>query len=179
MKKTVLFFGLLWTVCSGVVFAQEAEDAAVKVEAAVPVAAAPETETAAPAAAAPEAKTDQDFTPEWLWGEVVSVNPTLNQLVVKHMDYESYEEVQTTLTIEEKTMFENASDLTHVLVGDHVTVDYKTKDGSNIIELIVVEKPIPESEQDKQGITLEEAKPLTETSEVAPAETVDSPAQGK
>jgi hypothetical protein len=63
------------------------------------------------------------------------------------MDYDSYEEVKTTLTINDKTMFENAQDLSHVLAGDHVTVDYKKKDGASVAELVVVEKPLPQDEE--------------------------------
>ena len=99
----------------------------------------------APEAAANEEQIPQEEkapekTTEWVWGEVVSVDPVGKQVVVKHLDYESYEEVQLTLKVDDSTQFENVTDLTQIKQGDHITVDYKPKDGSNIADLIVVEK---------------------------------------
>jgi len=77
---------------------------------------------------------------EWVWGEVVSVDPANKQIVVKHLDYESYEEVQTVLAINEKTLFENVTDLTGIKPGDHITVDYNIDGKNNTADLVVVEK---------------------------------------
>ena len=77
---------------------------------------------------------------EWVWGEVVSVDPANKQIVIKHLDYESYEEVQTTLIINEKTLFENVTDLTGIKAGDHITVDYNIDGKNNVADLVVVEK---------------------------------------
>ena len=77
---------------------------------------------------------------EWVWGEVVSVDPARKQIVIKHLDYESYEEVQTTLIINEKTLFENVTDLTGIKAGDHITVDYNIDGKNNVADLVVVEK---------------------------------------
>lgn len=79
-------------------------------------------------------------TLEWVWGEVVGVAPEKKEIVIKHLDYETYEEVQMTLVVTDKTTFENASQLKDVRLKDHVTVDYYVKDGANVSELIVVEK---------------------------------------
>ena len=73
-------------------------------------------------------------------GEVVSVDPANKQIVIKHLDYESYEEVQTTLIINEKTLFENVTDLTGIKAGDHITVDYNIDGKNNVADLVVVEK---------------------------------------
>jgi len=77
---------------------------------------------------------------EWVWGEVVSADPTNKQIVIKHLDYESYEEVQTTLIINAKTLFENVTDLSGIKAGDHITVDYNIEGKNNIADLVVVEK---------------------------------------
>jgi hypothetical protein len=77
---------------------------------------------------------------EWVWGEVVSVDQANKQIIIKHLDYESYEEVQTTLKVNEKTLFENVTDLSGVKAGDHITVDYIMEGANNIADLIVVEK---------------------------------------
>ena len=109
------------------------------------VTAAPEA-TSAPAANAEKAQAIVVPAPanekktEWVWGEVVSVDPANKQIVIKHLDYESYEEVQTTLIINEKTLFENVTDLTGIKAGDHITVDYNIEGKNNIADLVVVEK---------------------------------------
>lgn len=80
---------------------------------------------------------------QWLWGEVVSIDQEKKELVVKHMDYETYEDVNTTIKSDENTMFENIENLSEIKAGDRVTLDYKVKDGSNMAELVVVEKGEP------------------------------------
>lgn len=79
-------------------------------------------------------------TLEWVWGEVVEVAPEKKEIVIKHLDYETYEEVQMKLLVIDKTTFENVSQLSDIRLKDRITVDYYAKDGANICELIVVEK---------------------------------------
>jgi len=111
-----------------------------------PVVTASQEATSAPAANAEKTQVLAVPTPanekktEWVWGEVVSVDQANKQIVIKHLDYESYEEVQTTLTINEKTLFENVTDLAGIKAGDHITVDYNIEDKNNIADLVVVEK---------------------------------------
>lgn len=124
-----------------------------------PQEAAPQV-TAAPEATAPEKASSEEKATEWVWGEVVSIDQAKKEIALKHLDYETYEEVQTTLQIDEKTTFENAANLGDVKVKDHVTVDYHVKDGANIAELVVVEK---------EGTMKEEEKPM-EMEQGVPAE---------
>lgn len=85
---------------------------------------------------------EEDGLPsDWLWGEVVSVDPQKPQLVIKHLDYDTYEEVQKTLVLTPKTLYENVQTLSEISPGDNVTVDYKKKeDAELIVGMIVVEK---------------------------------------
>ena len=109
---------------------------------------APTEEKMAPYAQKAEQKTGaQEKNTEWVWGEVVSVDQSNKQFVIKHMDYESYEEVKTPIKIDEKTLFENAAGISEIKAGDHLTVDYRTKDGSNAAELVVVEKGTVSTEE--------------------------------
>ncbi len=77
---------------------------------------------------------------EWVWGEVVSVDADKKLIVIKHLDYETYEEVQTALTIADKTLFENVANLAEIKAGDHLTADFRVASGTNVADLIVVEK---------------------------------------
>ncbi len=89
-------------------------------------------------AVAPDAK-----VPEWVWGEVTSVDKDNNSFEIKHLDYETYEEVTKVIRVDEKTLFENASVVSDLKIGDKVTIDYKTKDGAAFAELVVLEKDRP------------------------------------
>lgn len=97
-------------------------------------------ETPAEPLAKPAAMPAGEKVAEWVWGEVVSVDEANKQLVIKHLDYETYEEVQTTLSLGDKTLLENAAGLNEVKPGDYVTVDYTKEGSANIAGLIVVEK---------------------------------------
>ncbi len=108
-----------------------------------------------------EAAQEVDST-EWVWGEVVSTDANKKEVVIKHLNYDTYEEVQTTITLNDKTLLENAADLSAISSGDHVTVDYKVQDGANVAGLIVVEK--------KEAAT----ENTTETAAEAPKEEVPS-----
>lgn len=128
-------------------------------ETAAPVAAAPipqggTLETAAPeaalapVAAVPDVAKPEDAKPtEWIWGEVASVDTQAKEVVLKHLDYETYEEVQTVLKVSDKTLFENVVSLGEIKAGDHLTADFKISDGSNIADLVVVEKEIVPTEE--------------------------------
>jgi len=81
---------------------------------------------------------------EWVWGEVVSVDTENKQIVLKHLDYDTYEEVQITIKVGDKTLFENVAALGDIKAGNHLTADFKIVAGSNIADLIVVEKEVQE-----------------------------------
>ena len=81
---------------------------------------------------------------EWVWGEVVSVDQEKKQIVLKHLDYDTYEEVQITLNVGDKTLLENVAGLGEIRAGNHLTADFKIVAGSNIADLVVVEKDVQE-----------------------------------
>ena len=102
-------------------------------------------ESVAPAASQDMAMTAKADTtaPEWVWGEVTSVEAANNQFMIKHLDYETYEEVTKTIKVDPKTLFENVSGLSDMKIGDRVTIDYKTSAAGATAELVVVEKEKP------------------------------------
>lgn len=104
-------------------------------------------------------------TAEWVWGEVVSVDKENKQLVIKHLDYDTYEEVQTALKLDDKTLLENVTDLGEIQPRDHVTVDYRVEKGSNLVGLIVVEKP--KETTPRTGVETEQAPAETLAPEAA------------
>jgi len=104
---------------------------------------------------------------QWLWGEVVSIDTTKNELVVKYLDYETEQEKQITIAADEKTTFENAQSLSGIQAADTVSVDYiLSPEGKNIARSISVEKPEETSAPNEEIAPLEESIP--EAPEPAP-----------
>ncbi|MFA5038060.1 MAG: hypothetical protein WC732_00085 [Candidatus Omnitrophota bacterium] len=83
---------------------------------------------------------DVEAPSEWVWGEVVAVDEAARAITIKHLDYDTYEEVQKVLTVTDKTLFENAGDIKDIKPQDHITADYRTNGTINEIEMIVVDK---------------------------------------
>jgi hypothetical protein len=81
---------------------------------------------------------------QWLWGEVVSVDPSKNVLVVKYLDYEADAEKEMSLSVDEKTTFENSKSLDEIKPQDTVSIDYMSAgEGKVLAKNISVEKPEP------------------------------------
>ncbi len=79
---------------------------------------------------------------QWLWGEVVSLNPQTNSISVKYLDYETDTEKQMLITADDKTAYENVKSLADLRIQDNVSIDYIITDqGKNIAKNISVEKP--------------------------------------
>lgn len=103
----------------------------------------PASVSAAPAASqektSPESK-DVEAPTEWVWGEVLSTDPQAGTITIKHLDYDTYEEVQKVLSVTDKTLFENAKDIKDIKPSDHITADYRLNGNKNEIEMLVVDK---------------------------------------
>ena len=75
-----------------------------------------------------------------IYGEVQSVNPSLNFTTVQYYDYDSDEEKTIEILSDKDTRIENAASLNDVKQGDWVDVTYSVSDGKNIAKSIMVEK---------------------------------------
>jgi hypothetical protein len=90
---------------------------------------------------------------QWLWGEVVSVDLQKNELLVKYLDYETDQEKEVKINVDDKTIYENASSMLEIKPLDTVSIDYIiSPDGSNLAGNISLEK------LENEGV-LEEAIP--------------------
>jgi hypothetical protein len=79
---------------------------------------------------------------QWVWGEVASVDKQSKMLIVKYLDYETDQEKQLTVVIDDKTAFENIRALDDLKPLDTVSIDYlASSDGKNLVRNISVEKP--------------------------------------
>jgi len=78
---------------------------------------------------------------QWLWGEVVSVDLQKNELLVKYLDYETDQEKEVKINVDDKTIYENASSMLEIKPLDTVSIDYIiSPDGSNLAGNISLEK---------------------------------------
>lgn len=105
----------------------------------------------------------------WLWGEVVSVDPQKNEILIKTPDYETDQEKEIAVIVDGNTVFENVASLSEIKPNDTVTIDYMvSSDGKNIAKNINLEKPetepTPVSEPTPEATP--EAAPETSAEEV-------------
>lgn len=101
-------------------------------------------------AAAP-VKSEPDV--QWVWGEVYNIDLANKAITVKYLDYETDQEKEMNLVVDEKTSFENVKSLEGLRLKDAVSVDYSVTDGKALAKSISVEnqetaKPDEPSAQD-------------------------------
>lgn len=79
---------------------------------------------------------------QWLWGEVVSVDSAQHAFVIKYLDYETDQEKEITIAVDEKTAFENIRSLDEIKPQDTLSVDYiVVAAATHVAKNISVEKP--------------------------------------
>lgn len=79
---------------------------------------------------------------QWLWGEVVSVDTQKNELSVKYLDYDTEQEKEIKIAVDDKTTYENTKSIAEIKQNDTVSIDYiVSPEGKNIARNISVEKP--------------------------------------
>lgn len=78
---------------------------------------------------------------QWIWGEVVSIDQDAKSFAVKYLDYDTDMEKQMTMSVDDKTVFENSESLAEIKIQDTVSIDYVIgADGRNSARNISVEK---------------------------------------
>ncbi len=98
----------------------------------------------------------QDDLTQWVWGEVISVDPVKKQITVKYLDYETYDEAVMALDTNDSTVFDNVAGINEIKPQDYVTIDYRKLDSSNLSMLIVVEKKDIDVDKKEAAILKEE-----------------------
>ncbi len=90
----------------------------------------------------PEDPREQD-EPEvqWLWGEVLNVDPTYKQIRVRFLDFLNDTERELLLTVDDDTTYENISALEDIKLRDNLSIDYiATSDGLYMAKYIGLEQ---------------------------------------
>lgn len=91
-----------------------------------------------PSAASPQEKNEPDT--QWVWGEVASVDAPGKVLTLKYLDYDTDEEKELLLAVDDLTGYENVKSLEEIKVKDFLSVDYISGDGKNTARSISLEK---------------------------------------
>lgn len=76
----------------------------------------------------------------WVWGEVKSVDVSSATFTIKYMDYQTDEEKELILAVDQETKFENIGDLSGIKAGDTASIDYIVKGDKTIAKNISIEK---------------------------------------
>ncbi|MBU3959189.1 MAG: hypothetical protein KKH29_03380 [Candidatus Omnitrophica bacterium] len=75
-----------------------------------------------------------------VWGEVVAVDIQNNELLIRCLDYETDSEKEMSITVDDKTIYENVASLFEIKAQDNVGIDYIINpEGKNIAKDISVE----------------------------------------
>lgn len=105
----------------------------------------------------------------WAWGEVTNLDAQAKTFTLKYLDYETDQEKELVLAVDEKTVFENINSLEEIKIKDTLSIDYMIgADGKNIAKNINFEKPDSSSNAPAQAV--ENVKPA----EVAVQPVVDT-----
>ena len=79
---------------------------------------------------------------QWVWGEVVSLDSQAKTLILKYLDYETDQEKELALVIDEKTTYENIKSFDEIKVKDILSIDYAAgPEDKNVAKNISLEKP--------------------------------------
>ena len=79
---------------------------------------------------------------QWAWGEVTNLDNQAKTINLKCLDYETDQEKELVLVVDEKTTFENIKDFNELKLKDTLSIDYIVGvDNKNIAKNISFEKP--------------------------------------
>lgn len=142
LKKAIFLFGFAVLMISTAEFAF-AEDAAVVAEDAAVVAENPAAIPSEPVVITSSQQTpsQKESDIQWAWGEVVNLDSEAKKVTLKYFDYETDQEKDLVLVVDEKTTFENIQDFNALKLKDTLSIDYVIgADDKNIAKNINFEK---------------------------------------
>jgi hypothetical protein len=89
-----------------------------------------------------QASLPKDSDMQWAWGEVTHLDDQSKTVNLKYLDYETDQEKELVLVVDEKTTFENIKDFNELKLNDTLSIDYMLgADNKNIAKNISFERP--------------------------------------
>jgi len=101
----------------------------------------------------------------WAWGAVINLDIEAKTVTIKYLDYETDQEKDLLLVIDDKTAFENVKGLEEIKTNDTLSVDYAVgPDSRNIAKNISLEKPdsLPPVPVSAPEVKVSEEQPVTQ-----------------
>lgn len=138
-KRVFVFVAIIASIFMGLAAAFSQDQVAdTQVQPAAPETAAVSTEqSSTPSTVA--AVTNPEF--QWVWGEVSSVDAAKSEFVIKYLDYETDQEKEMTIGVDNKTSYENTKSFSDIKPKDTLSIDYiVSADNKNIAKNISVEE---------------------------------------
>ncbi|MFH0855886.1 MAG: hypothetical protein V1869_05210 [Candidatus Omnitrophota bacterium] len=83
---------------------------------------------------------NSDVNTQWVWGEVTGIDAQGKTLTLKHLDYETDQEKEVVLAVDNLTTYDNVKSLEEIRPGDNLSVDYISQDGKNMAKSISLEQ---------------------------------------
>jgi len=125
------------------------------------------TDTTAPVSISqssmPPAALEKEGEAQWVWGEVVSLDAQAKAITLKYLDYETDQEKELTLLVDDRTSFENVKNLDEIKAKDTLSVDYVSEpENKNIAKNISLEK----TDGAAAPVQEDAAKPVSDTAQV-------------
>jgi len=88
-----------------------------------------------------QAAISKDNDMQWAWGEVINLDNQAKTVTLKYLDYETDQEKELLLAVDEKTTFENVKDFDELKLNDTLSIDYVIGVDNNLAKNISFEKP--------------------------------------
>ncbi|MFH0918451.1 MAG: hypothetical protein V1830_04890 [Candidatus Omnitrophota bacterium] len=103
---------------------------------------------------------------QWAWGEVTNLDNQAGTVTLKYLDYETDQEKELVLVVDEKTVFENIKDFNALKLNDTLSIDYIVgTENRNIAKNISFETP--EDTSSAPVAAVENNQPVTTPSSVS------------
>ena len=107
-----------------------------------------------------QATSQKEGDMQWAWGEVTNLDNQAKTVTLKYLDYETDQEKELVLIVDEKTTFENIKDFNDLALKDTLSIDYTIGvDNNNIAKNISFEKP--DAPYSDSALAVKNSQPVT------------------
>jgi len=173
LKKSIFLFGFVVLMMATAEFTF-AEDAAVITENPAAIPSEPVVITSSQ-----QNLSQKEGDIQWAWGEVVNLDSEAKQVTLKYFDYETDQEKDLVLVVDEKTAFENIQDFNALKLKDTLSIDYVIgAENKNIAKHINFEKPEASVSVAQENISAPDSTPVAVPVEEVSADSAQPSAQG-
>jgi len=131
-----------------------------------------------------QATSPKESEMQWAWGEITNLDSQVKTVTLKYLDYDTDQEKEMVLAVDEKTTFENIQNFDELKLGDTLSIDYIIgAESKNIAKNISFEKPdlssVPTSEAENNKPVLDATQPVVPVEKIVAPELAQPKAQSE